>query len=118
MILPILLFLPFSARAAVTGDDAAQIVAWLDQSMACGVVRARAVSELGLECPSVPWAMPADLCRNQLLRNCVESCAATAETCNGVDDDCDGLIDDDDPDITGATEYHRDSDRDRYGSDT
>jgi len=38
------------------------------------------------------------------------------EVCNGIDDDCDGLIDDDDPDCTGKTTWHEDSDNDGYGN--
>jgi hypothetical protein len=41
------------------------------------------------------------------------------EVCNGYDDDCDGDVDDADPsiDVTTLTAWHRDADRDGFGSD-
>ena len=40
------------------------------------------------------------------------------EVCNGWDDECDALVDEDDPDLTGATTWHQDADRDHRGSRT
>ena len=41
---------------------------------------------------------------------------AAAEVCNLLDDDCDGAVDDADPDVTGTSTWHPDTDTDGYGS--
>ena len=65
-------------------------------------------TDIGCEAPP-GYVASSDDCDDQ------DPSVPNSEICNGVDDDCDGQVDGSDPDVTGATTWYADADRDGYG---
>lgn len=66
---------------AVTGPQRGQLHTWLyTDGLPCGATKIQAEATFDLECPAVPWRLPAELCLTQLANQCTPAPAACTPT--------------------------------------